>query len=105
MPEMRVSLMKRVRASGITGRPGRIGSYFALKYLARVPIRATVETQNELIGSGEQVMTNIDSACYVVRTLRYSDFTDHICASATRNGPRTERGDQALRFPCIVMQR
>ena len=44
MPEMRVSLMKRVRASGITGRPGRIGNYFALKYLARVPIRATVET-------------------------------------------------------------
>ena len=46
MPEMRVSLMKRVRASGITGRiTGRIGNYFALKYLARVPIRATVETQ------------------------------------------------------------
>ena len=48
---------------------------------------------NELIGSGEQNRTDHDSACFVVRALHHSDFTDHICASATSNGPRTERGE------------
>jgi hypothetical protein len=92
MPEMRVSLIKRVRAFGITRRPGRIGNCFALKYLA-CPNSGNGADANELIGSGEQILTDHDSACFVVRALHHSDFTDHICASATSNGPRTERGE------------
>ena len=74
------------------GEAGANWQLFCTEISSSCPYSGNGGNANELIGSGEQVMTNIDSACYVVRTLRYSDFTDHICASATRNGPRTERG-------------
>ena len=69
MPEMRVSLMKRT-GFWHHGETGANWQLFCTEISSSCPYPGNGGNANELIGSGEQVITNIDSACYVVRTLR-----------------------------------